>query len=160
LLDIIALRKGPEHVPDSWLLFALSVALMIFASFSATVLIEALAEQDFRLTFATNVLGLVFYGAVLFVTGHSRRIVRALTCIIGCGAILTILFVAEFVLFRPILGAGAAGAIAAVIVLWSVPVEGHIISRAMERHWFVGIAIAVAAFILQLGFQSAFSVRS
>jgi hypothetical protein len=160
LLDIIAFRKGPEHVPDSWLLFALSVALMIFASFSATVLIEALAEQDFRLTFATNVLGLVFYGAVLFVTGNSRRIVRALTCIIGCGAILTILFVAEFVLFRPILGAGAAGAIAAVIVLWSVPVEGHIISRAMERHWFVGIAIAVAAFILQLGFQSAFSVRS
>lgn len=133
---------------------------MIFASFSATALIEALAAQDFRLTLLANVLGLMFYGAVLFVSGHSRRLVRALTSIIGCGAILTFLFVAEFVLFQPFLGAGIAGAIAALIVLWSVPVEGHIISRAMERHWFVGIAIAVAAFILQLGFQSVFSARS
>jgi hypothetical protein len=159
-LDIIALRKGPEHVPDSRLLFALSVAMMVFASFAAAVLIEALAEQNYWLTFATNLFGLMFYGAVLFVSGFSGRIVRALTCIIACGAILTILFVAEYVLFRPVLGAGVAGTIAAVIVLWSVPVEGHIISRAIQKHWLVGVAIAVAAFILQLGFQSAFSART
>ena len=96
-LDIIALRKGPEHVPDSWLLFVLSILMMVFASLSAAALIEALAEQDFRLTFAANVLGLTFYGAVLFVFGYSRRILPALTSVIGCGAILTMLFVAEFV---------------------------------------------------------------
>lgn len=158
-LDIIALRKGPEHVPDSWLLFALSAAMMVFALSSAAVLIEGLAEQDW-LTFATNLFGLMFYGAVLFVFGFSRRIVRALTCILGCGAVLTVLFVAEYVLFRPFLGAGIAGTIAALIVLWSVPVEGHIISRAIQQHWLVGIAIAVASFILQLGFQSAFSTRT
>jgi hypothetical protein len=64
------------------------------------------------------------------------------------------------VLFRPFLGAGAAGVVAALIILWSVPVEGHIISRAIQQHWFVGIAIAVAAFILQLGFQSVLSAQS
>jgi hypothetical protein len=154
------LRKGPEHVPDSWLLLALSVAMMVFASLSATALIEALAEQDFRLTFATNLLGLMFYGAVLFVFGFSNRIVRALTCVTGCGAILTMLFVAEFVLFAPFLGTRIAGTVAALIALWSVPVEGHIISRAIQKHWLVGVALAVAAFILQLGFQSAFSARS
>lgn len=159
-LDIIALRKGPEHVPDSWLLFVLSIVLMVFATLTAPTMIEALAEQDFRLTFATNVLGLMFYGMVLFVFGYSRRIIRALTCVIGCGAILTMLFVAEFVLFRPFLGAGFAGTIAALIALWSVPVEGHIISRSIQQHWLVGIAIAVAAFVLQLGFQSAFSARN
>lgn len=154
------MRKGPEHIPDSWLLFALAAGMMLFASFSATMLIEALAEQDIRITFATNVFGLAFYGAVLFVFGYSRRIVRSLTSIIGCGAILTFFFVIEFVLFRPFLGTGIAGTIAAIIVLWSVPVEGHIISRAIQQHWFVGVAIAVAAFILQMGFQSAFSARS
>jgi peptidoglycan/LPS O-acetylase OafA/YrhL len=159
-LDIIALRKGPEHVPDSWLLLALSSAMMIAASFAASVLIDELAQQDFRLTFATVIFGLMFYGAVLFVSGHSRRIVRALTCVLGCGAVLTVLFVAEFVLFRPIVGPGAAGTVAALIALWSIPVEGHIISRAIQQHWFIGVAIAVAAFILQLGFQSAFSARS
>ena len=154
------MRKGPEHVPNSWLLFVLSLLMMVFASLSAATLIEALAEQDFRLTFATSMLGLTFYGAVLFVFGYSRRIVRALTCVIGCGAILTMLFVAEFVLFSPFLGPEIAGTVAALIALWSVPVEGHIISRAIQRHWLAGVAIAVAAFILQLGFQSAFSARS
>lgn len=154
------MRKGPEHVPNSWLLFVLSLLMMVFASLSAATLIEALAEQDFRLTFATTMLGLTFYGAVLFVFGYSRRIVRALTCVIGCGAILTMLFVAEFVLFSPFLGPEIAGTVAALIALWSVPVEGHIISRAIQRHWLAGVAIAVAAFILQLGFQSAFSARS
>jgi hypothetical protein len=134
--------------------------MMIAASFAAAVLIEELAQQDFRLTFATGVSGLMFYGAILFVFGHSRRIVRTFTCVLGCGALLTILFVAEFVLFRPIIGPAAAGTVAALIALWSIPVEGHIISRAIQRHWFIGVAIAVAAFILQLGFQSAFSVRS
>ena len=158
--DIIALRKGPEHVPDSWLLLILSTAMMIAATFVATVLIEELAQQDLRLTIATATLGLMFYGTVLSVFGHSRRIVRALTCVLGCGAVLTVLYVAEFVLFRPIVGPAAAGTVAALIALWSIPVEGHIISRAIQQHWFIGVAIAVAAFILQLGFQSAFSARS
>jgi Na+/H+ antiporter NhaA len=134
--------------------------MMTVASFAAAVLIEALAEQNYWLSFATNLFGLLFYGAVLFVFGYSRRIVRSLTCVLGCGAILTVFFVTEYVLFRPILGSGVAGTIAAVIVLWSVPVEGHIVSRAIQQHWLTGIAIAVAAFILQLGFQSAFSSRT
>jgi len=123
-------------------------------------LIDTTEEQDFSLTFATNLLGVMFYGAIFFVTGYSQRLVRALTAVIGCGAVLTFLFVAEFVLFSPFLGAGAAGVVAALIILWSVPVEGHIISRAIQQHWFVGIAIAVAAFILQLGFQSVLSAQS
>jgi len=30
-----------------------------------------------------------------------------------------------------------------------VPVEGHIIARAIDRHWYVGIVIAVGVFIFQ-----------
>lgn len=134
--------------------------MLVVASSVAMALIEPLREQDLRLTFLTNALGLAFYGAVLFVTGHPGRIVAALTAIIGCGAILTFIFVAEFVLFRPLVGVDVAGTIAALIVLWSVPVEGHIISRSIQQHWFVGIAIAIAVFILQLGFQSALEGRN
>jgi hypothetical protein len=39
--------------------------------------------------------------------------------------------------------------IANLILLWSVPVEGHIIARATERHWYIGILVALAVFILQ-----------
>lgn len=126
---------------------------MLGATFCAMVLIDALAEQDYLLTLVTNLLGVLFYAVVLIVSGRSRRLAQTLTSVIGCGAILTFLFVAEFVLFRPFLGAGIASIVATLIIFWSVPVEGHIISRAIDTHWFIGIAIAIAAFILQFGFQ-------
>ena len=146
-------------MPRSWLLFVLAVALMGLASYCAMVLIEPLTEQDYGLTLLTNALGALFYAAVLMVTGRSHRILQTLTAVIGCSAILTLLFATEFVLFRPLLGAGIAGILAALIIFWSVPVEGHIISRAIDRHWFIGIAIAIAIFILQFGFQSALTAR-
>lgn len=131
--------------------------LLAVASFSATVLIEPLREQDIRLSAMTTLLVLAFYGAVLYVTGYGGRLVQVLTAVIGCGAVLTFLVIGEFVLFTPLLGASATTSIAALMFLWSVPVEGHIISRAIQQHWLVGVAIAVAGFILQLGLQSALS---
>jgi hypothetical protein len=135
-------------------LLVLAVLSMLAASFSAIILIDPMAEQDYVLGLLTNALGIAFYGLILVVTGYPRRMLQTLTTVIGCGAILTILFVAEFVLFRPLLGAEFAGVIATLIIFWSVPVEGHIISRAIEKHWFAGIAIAIAAFVLQFAFQS------
>lgn len=133
--------------------------MMVFASYSEVVLID-MGEWNLFLTFAAKLLGLMFYGAIFFVAGRAQRLVRGLTAIIGCGAVLTFLFVAEFVLFSPFLGAGLAWLIAALIILWSLPVEGHIIARVIGQHWFVGIAIAVAAFFLQLGLLSVLSERS
>jgi hypothetical protein len=95
----------------------------------------------------------VFYVGVLFVTGFARRSVQVLTCVIGCGALLTMLSIAEFVLFRPFVGQGLAGTVAVLIGFWSIPVEGHILARAISRHWFVGIGIAMAATILQFILQ-------
>ena len=153
-LDIIALRKGPEQIPRSWLLFVLAIAAMLLAFFCALVLIEPMAEQDVRLNLLTNALGIGFYAAVLAVTGYARRMLQTLTTVLGCGAILTMLFVAEYVFLGPFLGAEVAGVIATLIIFWSVPVEGHIIARAIDKPWFLGIAIAIAAFVLQYAFQS------
>ncbi|HEX2140306.1 MAG TPA: hypothetical protein VHG33_11410 [Woeseiaceae bacterium] len=135
-------------------MFVLAIMSMLLASFSAMVLIDSVAERDYASSLLTNALWIGFYAAVLTVTGYSRRMLQTLTTVLGCGAILTLLFVAEFVFLRPILGAEFAGVIAALIIFWSVPVEGHIIARAIDRHWFTGIAIAVAAFVLQVAFQS------
>ncbi len=158
-LDIIALKKGPEQIPHSWLLLALAIASMFVASFCALVLIDPAGEQSFRINLLTTGVGMGFYAAVLVVAGYSRRMLQTLTTVLGCGAILTMLFVAAFVFLRPLLGADAAGVIATLIIFWSVPVEGHIIARAIGKHWFLGIAIAIAAFMLQFAFQS-YAVQS
>jgi hypothetical protein len=138
-------------------LLLLSVAMLIAASFAGTILIDGLDTRNLQLAFLTSLLAVMFYACVLAVTGFARRILQALTSIIGCGAILTILAIAEFVMFRPFVGQAFAGLVAVLIGLWSVPVEGHIISRAIGQHWFAGIAIAVAATVLQFVFQAMFA---
>ena len=88
-----------------------------------------------------------------------RRIVPILSAIIACGAILTLLFVAAYVLLNPFLGNDIAAVIATLIIIWSVPVEGHIIARGIEQHWYIGIVIAMIVFTAQYAFQSTMTGR-
>jgi len=63
---------------------------------------------------------------------------------------LSLLFVAGNVLLTPFLSDSISNLIMTLILLWTVPVEGHIISRTIERHWYVGVVIAMAVFVFQL----------
>lgn len=154
-IDVLALRKGPESVPSSLLVLAIALSMMVISSFAAATLIDVSAERNYLATFGAYGLGIAFYGAVIYLTGHAARMLAAISTIIACGSLITLLFVAEFVLLGPLLGRDVAGLIATLIIFWSVPVEGHIMARAIGQHWFVGIGIAVIAFMLQYGIQSA-----
>ena len=125
---------------------------MLFASWCVVLLVPP-EQRDYGLSVVVNALAMVYYGLVLLITGYSRRTMQTLTAILGCGAILTAVFFVEIALLGPLLGEKFAGLVALVIIFWSVPVEGHIIARAIDRHWFVGIAIAIAAFVLQRALQ-------
>ena len=151
------LRKGPEHVPRSWLVLLLAVGLMVLSVFCASVLIPSTGTQDYFVIYASSSVGLLIYSGVLVVTGYGRRLLPVLSAIIACGSILTLLFVAEYVLLQPFLGVRIASILATLIIFWSVPVEGHIIARAIQQHWFAGIAIAMVVFIMQVAFQQMLS---
>lgn len=149
LLDITLLRKGPDDIPRSWVLFSLILALWIFSSLAALALIEQFDESDFFLGLFSGVIGVLCYAGVVVISGLSARMLQTISAIIGCGALITLAFVAEYVLFLPFLGAVPTGLIANLILLWSVPVEGHIIARAIDRHWYVGILVAITVFVFQ-----------
>jgi hypothetical protein len=153
------LRKGPEQVPDSWLVLLITLVLMQFASFVAATLINLGENYSHLLTFITHLLGMGIYAAILFATGFIHRIVPILSAIIACGAILTLLFVATYVMLNPFLGSNIAVVIATIIIIWSVPVEGHIIARGIEQHWYIGIVIAMIVFTVQYAFQSTMTGR-
>ena len=50
-----------------------------------------------------------------------------------------------------------ADLISYLVLLWSVPVEGHIIARATDRHWYFGFLIAFTVFLLQIELSSFFN---
>jgi len=150
LLDIVLLRKGPEDIPRSGVLLVLIVGLWLFSSLAAVALIERIDESDFFLGLFSGVVGILCYAALVSVSGHASRLLQTISAILGCGALISIAFVAAYVLLLPFIGEQPAGIIANLIGFWSVPVEGHIIARAIERHWYVGILIAITVFVLQL----------
>lgn len=149
LFDITLLRKGPDSIPASTILLLIVVGLWLFSSLAILSLIEQYDERDFIIGLYTALAGVVAYTAILVLAGHASRAMQTITAILGCGALISLVFVAEFVLFTPFVGQRISGIVAQLILLWSVPVEGHIIARALNRHWYLGIVIAVGVFVLQ-----------
>jgi len=147
------LRQGPERVPASWLVFLLSIALMQLTSIVGATLIEYGDDYSHLLAFISSLLGMCIYAAVLFLTGFANRFLQTVSAIVACGAILGLLFVFSYVMLTPLVGKDIAVVVALLFIFWSVPVEGHIIARAIEQNWYLGIVIAMVVFIVQYGFQ-------
>jgi len=150
LFAIIRLKKGPDAIPYSWFLCLITMTMWLFAGLAMTAVTEELGEADFLLGTFTGVVGLACYASIIVLSGHTPRLLQTVTAILGCGAMLSLLFIAGDVLLAPILSASVANLVVTLILLWSIPVEGHIIARAIDRHWYVGIVAAMAVFVFQL----------
>lgn len=149
LFDIVLLRKGPDAIPRSGVLLTMIIGLWLFSSLAAVALIEQFDETDFFLGLFSGLVGIVCYAVLVVASGNMPRMLQTVAAILGCGALISLAFVAEYVLFLPFLGELTTGLIANLILLWSVPVEGHIIARAINCHWYLGIVIAIVVFVLQ-----------
>ena len=93
------------------------------------------------------------YWAILAFMNRQARALQTLTAVLGCGAVISAIYAAEVVLLTPLLGPVGTSFLALLIIFWSVPVEGHIIARAIDRSWYVGIVIATLVFSLQFYVQ-------
>ena len=154
-LEIIALRKGPEVIPASWLVLVVSVVLLALFWLLQLSVVELQAPQIIA-ALVGYALALAFYGAVVYLTGHGARILPTLSAIIACGSIISAVALLESLIMRNVVGEAVAADVAFLIWFWSVPVKGHVVARTIQQHWLVGITIAMSAFILRLGVQAAF----
>ena len=149
LFDIVRLRKGPEAIPYSWVLCLVVLTLWLLAGFAIALSTERIDDQDFLNSTFTGVVALACYAAIVVSSGLTPRLLQTATAILGCGALISFLYLVETVVLGALVGEPVTTLIAMLIVFWSVPVEGHIIARAIDRHWYVGIAAAMAVFVFQ-----------
>jgi hypothetical protein len=150
LLDIIRLRKGPDAIPHSALLFAILGSMWLCTGLLMTAATAELDGKDFVIGSLTGIAGFACYAAIVLLSGKSARLLQTLMALLGCGALLSLMFVVGNLVLTPLLNESLSNLIVTLILLWTVPVEGHIISRAIERHWYVGVVMAMAVFIFQL----------
>lgn len=150
LFDIIRLRKGPDAIPHSRFLLAVIVALWLFAGIVMTLSLAELDARDFLIGTITGMAGLFCYAGIVLMAGKGARLMQTVMALLGCGSLLSLIFVAGNVVLLPILSENTVNFIVSLALLWTVPVEGHIISRTIERHWYIGVVIAMAVFLFQL----------
>jgi hypothetical protein len=126
------------------------IALWLVAGLIMTVMTPELGKNDFLVGTFTGLCGLGCYAGIVILSRKQPRLLQTVTAILGCGAILSLLFVAGNVFLSPFLSKNISSIVATLILLWSIPVEGHIIARAINRHWYVGVLAAMSVFIFQI----------
>lgn len=159
LYDIICLRKGPEDLPASPVLLAFAAALWCATFALAYAAFEWLDSTRLVIAGSASLLAIGAYQLLLLISGHSGRTLQTQTALIGCGSVISLVYIGLLVI------SGRFGqqvavvfeVIAQLVSLWSVPVKGHIIGRAIDVHWYVGIGIAGGVFVLQYLFTSSFT---
>ncbi len=150
LLEVIALARGAEALPRSSALFSLLLIAWVLTGLPFVVLVDGFDQTDLAVGLATGFLGLLLYTGVLQLFGRTARTVQVLTTIVGCGAVLQVMFVAVYVFLTPFVGASLAGLVGWVILLWSIPVEGHVIAGAIDRDRLTGVLIALGIALIQI----------
>lgn len=154
LFAIIRLKKGPDAIPYSWAVCLVALTLWLAAGIAVTILADELTDRDFLVGTFTGVVALACYASIVVLSGFTPRLLQTMTAVLGCGALLGFLFIAGRVVLTPLLSKGITDLVVTLILLWSIPVEGHIIARAIDRHWYIGIVAAMAVFVFQLFLHS------
>lgn len=160
LFDIIAIRKGPDSIPHSWLLLYASVLLWFFPLVVASVLVPNFNGAVVTVVVASWIMAVVCYALVVVLAGFSSRLAQALTAIIGCGALIFLAQVAGIIFLTPFLGVALAQIFIYLLLFWSVYVKGHIIARTIDGEWYMGFLIAIGVFVLQYAFSKAITPAS
>lgn len=160
LFEIVTIRKGPDAIPHSWLLLNVATAMWFLPLFIATAVVPGFGGAAVAVSVAGWALSLVCYAAVIVLAGYSSRLVQSLTAIIGCGAIIFLAQVVGLVTLSLLLGAALAQIVVYLLLFWSIHVKGYIISRTINRDWYVGLIIAIAVFLLQYALSMAVSPAS
>ena len=149
LFEIALLRKGPQHIPNSLLVFGMAVGLWLLALLAGIVLVSSIDETDFFPEIVRVTALMAVYSGIVFVAGYGSRIVPTLTAIIGCGALLSMLYAVAFSGLAPVIGRDFMNLMILSFVVWSLSIKGHIIASAISTKWYLGALIAVAVFVGQ-----------
>ncbi|HSN51565.1 MAG TPA: hypothetical protein VLS87_03470 [Woeseiaceae bacterium] len=155
LFEIVALRKGPDAIPYSWLLLNVATAMWFLPLLALVAVVRDFGGSAVTVLVASWGLSLACYAAVIVLAGYRNRLLQSLTAIVGCGAIIFFAQVVSLVAASLLLGAAVAEIVVDLLLFWSVYVKGHIVARAISRQWYVGLVIAIAVFLLQYAFTKA-----
>jgi hypothetical protein len=149
-VEIMLLRKGPNDIPRSTVLLVIVTAIWFLVGVVGVMIIESYTGSDLLVDLVLMIVGLGIYAIVVNVFGHSSRLLSCVTAFLGCSTVfILVLFSGRLVLPMFLSDIDTDWAVQ-IFWLWSIPVEGHIIARTIDRQWVIGFLIALAVLFAQL----------
>jgi hypothetical protein len=149
LVEIILLRKGPGDIPHSSTLFVIVASVWFLVGVFGVLAIETYQSSDLFVDLLLAFAGLGFYAVVISAFGRGERVLTCLTAILGCSAVFSIVLFGGRLVLPMLLTENEVNWAAGLIWFWSIPVEGHIIARTIERQWIIGLLVALFVLIVK-----------
>jgi hypothetical protein len=160
ILDIIRLRKGPDAIPHSALLLGIVVAFWLFVDVLGGLIVPQFGGLSAS-GLAITVLGLVVFAMMVTLDGKNARMIQMLTAMIGCSAVfgfILTLILAVALRYQQVPPMSLLALLSVwSVTLFSVVVDGHILSRTLERPRVHGIIAAFMVFAFQFYLSAAFN---
>jgi hypothetical protein len=147
--QIALLRQGPEDLPASPLLLALTVAGYFFAHLIVGALLPPLPGPWVAHLCLDVVFTFVWYALLLYILKRPERFLQTATAVYGYQAVLSPLLVATLWLQRRFESESVwqfpVTMLSLALLIWIIAANGHIVRTALE--W--SMAPSVALVILQ-----------
>lgn len=144
--QIALLRRGPQDVPASTLLLALTLVGYLFVNVLVSSVLPPVKRWPGQLLVDT-LFTLVWYVALLKLVGRPERTVQTATAVFGFQAVLSPLLVASEWLMRrfgesatwqlPIACAGL------LLVVWLIAANSHVVKAALEWSGPASVALVI-----------------
>jgi len=149
----IALRKlGPEDLPDSRFLLGLTLAAYLLLQVPLVWIVFGASDILAQSIIADIVMLIAFLWLLLRVAGYSSRFRQTLTALLGISALLSVLSMPFSIWHQISIDRGSGAALPSTVIfaitLWSIAIDGHILSRALSKSYGIGLMVAVVYFFL------------
>jgi hypothetical protein len=158
-VDIMLHRRGPDSLPSSQFLLWTLLALSILGD-CAILWLAGEPGRSFAVSLLVTGFDLWFVWAVLRTFNRQPRFRQTMTAMLGTELLLAAL---QAPLVRPLVEAPPpdpenptvtlTGVLWLAILVWSIDISAFVFSRALERPYFLCVAIVIAYFLLMRSLQ-------
>jgi hypothetical protein len=153
-VDIMLHRRGPDSLPSSQFLLWTLLALSILAD-CAILWLARESGRAFAVSLLVTGFDLWFVWAVLRTFNRQPRFRQTMTAMLGADLLLAAL---QAPLVRSLVDSPPpdpenptvtlTGVLWLAIIVWSIDISAFVFSRALERPYFLCVAIVIAYFLL------------
>ncbi len=157
ILGITVHRRGPEELPSSPFLVLLLLAASECAQL-VTLRIAAAPDEAILVMLLSVVMDFLFVWAVLATFERRQRFWQTMSAFLGAGVVLNVIS-ALLVSWNQSLQAPADATTAPAVLLqvlqvWSIDIGGFLLSRAIDRHYALGVVIMLGYVLLSTSLLS------